>query len=70
MFRNDIATIRAVQSDRISRDVLSRTTPELAPRDSRIRAARRSIGRSIVRVGARIAAEPSTGRPLDLAGSR
>lgn len=63
MFRNDIAVIRAVQSDRISRDVMSRVVPEMAPRDSAVRTARRSIGRSIVRVGVRIAAD----RPLELA---
>ena len=44
MFQNDIAVIRAVHSDRISRDVMSRVMPEMAPRDSSIRAARRSIG--------------------------
>jgi hypothetical protein len=63
MFRDDIAVIRAVQSDRISRDVTSRVVPELAPRDSSIRVARRSIGRSIVRFGQAVAAD----RPLELA---
>ena len=71
MFQNDIAVIRAVQSDRIQRSVIARVGPEIAPRDSGIRAVRRSIGRSIVRVGSAIAAEPaSVGRHADLVGSR
>ena len=71
MFHPDIAVIRAVQSDRIQRQVIARVRPEIAPRDSSIRAARRAIGRSIVRIGAAIAAEqPSVGRSIDLAGSR
>jgi hypothetical protein len=63
MFRNDIAVIRAVQSDRIARDITSRVMPETAPRETSIRSARRSIGRSIVRIGVRIAAD----RPMELA---
>ena len=71
MFRNDIDVIRAVQSDRIRRDVIARVGPEIAPRDSSVVAFRRSIGRSIVRIGARIAADPApSGVSADLVGSR
>ena len=70
MYRNDIDVIRAVQLDRIRRDVTARVRREVAPRDSTMRAARRLIGRSIVRIGARIAAEPLGEHSLDLAGSR
>jgi hypothetical protein len=70
MFRNDIAVIRAVQSDRIQRQVLARVGPAVAPRDSRFRAVRRSVGRSIVRFGAAVAADGAAGRSVDLAGSR
>ena len=68
MFQRDISVIRAVHSDRISRDVIVR--PEIAPRESSFRAVRRSIGHSIERFGARIAAEPAGEHALDLAGSR
>jgi len=71
MFRNDIDVIRAVQSDRIARDVIARVGPEVAPRGSSVVAFRRSVGRWIVRIGARIAAEPApVGRAADLVGSR
>ena len=70
MFRYDISVIRAVQSDRIQRDVMACAEPAVAPRGSSFRAARRQVGRSIVRVGARIAAEGQTEQALDLAGSR
>jgi hypothetical protein len=69
MFR-DIALIRAVQSDRIAREVIARVGPEVASRDSRVTAARRSVGRALVRAGARIAAEPVAISSADLVGSR
>jgi hypothetical protein len=70
MFRNDIDVIRAVHSDRIDRDVMPRVRPEVAPRGasiSAIRAMRRWVGRSFVRFGERIAAEPSAESQLRLA---
>ena len=70
MYRNDIDVIRAVHSDRIRRDVIARSCPEMAPGESAVRVARRSVGRSIVRIGTRIAAEPSAEHALDLAASR
>jgi hypothetical protein len=65
MFQPSIDVIRAVHSDRIRRDVIARIQPEIQPRGSRVVSARRSIGRSVVRIGARIAAEPEA--PLGLA---
>jgi len=67
MFRPDIDVIRAVHSDRIRRDVHARHRPDIAPGESVMRAARRSIGRSIVRVGTRIASEPAGEPSLRLA---
>ena len=67
MFRPDIDVIRAVHSDRIRRDVMAHVRPEVAPRDTSMRAARRFIGRSIVRIGARIASEPAGEPSLRLA---
>jgi hypothetical protein len=67
MFVPDIAVIRAVQSDRIRRDVIRAARPEVPAGDSRVQAARRTIGRSIVRIGARIAAEPAPETSLRLA---
>jgi hypothetical protein len=63
MLINDIAVIRAVHADRLSRDVAA---VEVAcfRRDSGS-SIRRSIGRSMVRLGARLAAE----RALELARS-
>ena len=70
MYRPDIDVIRAVHSDRIRQDVIARVGLEVAPREPAVLAARRSIGRSIVRVGARIAAEPAPEHALGLAGWR
>ena len=70
MYGPDIDVIRAVQSDRIRRDVTARIRPELAPRAPALLAMRRLIGRPIIRLGARIAADPTTEHALDLAGSR
>ncbi len=70
MFQPDIDVIRAVQSDRIRRDAHAHLRADLAPRDTTLRSARRSIGRTIVRFGARIAAEPATEHSLDLVRSR
>ena len=71
MFRNDIDVIRAVHSDRIDRDVMSRVRPEVAPGGASISAIRllmrRWVGRSFVRFGERIAAEPSAESQLRLA---
>jgi hypothetical protein len=67
MFQPDIDVIRAVHSDRIRRDVFAQFHPALAPRESAVAAGRRAIGRSIVRLGVRIAADPATERHLRLA---
>jgi hypothetical protein len=68
MFRPDIDVIRAVHSDRIRRDIHARRRAEMPARSSAFRAFRRAIGRSIVRVGVRIASEPAAS--LELARSR
>jgi hypothetical protein len=74
VFIRDIGVIRAVHSDRIRRDITARARPEVAPRDSSMTVARRQVGRSIVRIGSRIAAEPAPehglDHALDLATSR
>jgi hypothetical protein len=70
MFTRDIGVIRAVHSDRIRRDVIARVHPHVVPRESSFLVVRRAVGRSIVRVGSRIAAEPATEHALDLATSR
>ena len=81
MFNNDIDVIRAVQTDRINRDVRSARAageqasadlallarrrsdlPDVTPRATPFRMARRSIGRSIVRIGTRIAADSASPR--------
>ena len=64
MLNNDIAVIRAVHADRLSRD-LAAVRIARAKRDSG-RSIRRSIGRLMVRAGHRLAAEPS----LELARTR
>ena len=63
MFQPSIDVIRAVQSDRISRDVIARARPEVARNgdsESAVRAIRRSIGRRVVRFGERIASDVPT----------
>ena len=57
MFQPDIDVIRAVHSDRIRRDVIARMRVEPASRKPVVLVARRSIGRSIERLGVRIAGE-------------
>ena len=73
MFERDIAVIRAVHSDRIRQDEMTRHRGEMRRiqrRESAVQGARRAIGRSIVAIGARIAAEPAADAGLDLASSR
>ena len=67
MFRNDISVIRAVHSDRIRRHVIARSRPDVPRRESALLVARRSVGHSIVRLGARIANEPGVEPLLRLA---
>ena len=64
MLNHDIAVIRAVHADRLSRDLASVEVARFR-RDSG-HSVRRSIGRLMVRAGSRLAAEPS----LELAGTR
>ena len=72
MFRNDIDVIRAVHSDRIHRDVMSRVRPEVAPRGASISAIRvdAPVGRPLVRSlrradrGRAIGRVPATAGPL------
>ena len=73
MFEREIAVIRAVHSDRIRQDEMARDRAEMRHiqrREPAARTARRAIGRSIVRVGARIAAEPTAEAGLELVSSR
>ncbi len=64
MLNNDIAVIRAVHADRLSRD-LAAVEVARKKRGSG-RSIRRSIGRLMVRAGHRLAAES----PLELARTR
>jgi len=64
MFSQDFAVIRAVHTDRLKRDLDSVAFARFASHSGY--SLRRSVGRSIVRLGARIAADPS----LELVRSR
>ncbi len=68
---NDIRIIQAVHADRAARFEAEARQARIARRASRAaeRRIRRAIGRSIVKVGARIAADPPSER-LQPAGSR
>ena len=61
----DIAVILA-DLDRVRHDKVARHRAELPRRESRVLAIRRAIGRSMVRIGARMAAE----RTLEVVQSR
>ena len=60
MLHYDIAVIRAVHADRIRRDLAPRQVHDLR-RDPPRRPIRRAIGRSMVRIGAWLAADSNHG---------
>jgi len=57
MFRSDIALVRVIHAERVERDLAAVEIDRIIPHGLRP-SVRRGIGRSIVRLGAWVAAEP------------
>lgn len=71
---SSIRAVNAIHADRVARFTAEAERAALVrgsqrPDERRVRSIRRAVGRSIVRIGARIAAEPAVER-LQPAGSR